>query len=52
MVTTDSDCIALAARRHRLRPAGKRSIGELVDALTPIYDVLTPEQMTGQVEYL
>lgn len=31
---------------------GARSIGEIIRSLILIYEVLTPEEMTGHVEYL
>ena len=57
MVTMDSDYIALAAQGTphagiAYAQPRKRSIGELVDALTLVYDVLAPERMADQVKYL
>jgi hypothetical protein len=57
MVTMDSDFILLAARGipHAgiafARP-GSRSIGDLVQGLILIYQVLNPDQMRNQIEYL
>jgi hypothetical protein len=33
-------------------PSGSRSIGEVVTFLVLIYELLTPEEMVGRVEYL
>ncbi len=33
-------------------PMGSRSVGEIIRSLILIYEVLTPEEMEGHVEYL
>ena len=31
---------------------GKRSIGEIIESLVLIYEVLTPEELVGKIEFL
>jgi|SRR5882724_12706475 len=56
LITMDSDFLILASRgvAHAgiayARPA--RSVGELIRAVMLLYDVLTPDEMTNQVEFL
>ena len=57
IVTHDADFLRLA-ERFKDHPGiaychqGARSTGEIIRALILIYEVMTPEDMTGQVEYL
>jgi len=57
LVTQDADF--LQAYKHGRANAGiaycdqgSRTIGEMIAALVLIYEVLTPEEMAGHVEYL
>ena len=57
LVTHDADFLRLADRipqhtgiAYSTRTA--RSLGEMIRSLILIYEVLTPEEMTGRVEYL
>ena len=56
MVTMDSDFLTLAVEGVSHAGIGyanpRRSIGELIRALMLLSDVLTPTEMTNQVEYL
>ncbi len=57
VVTHDADFLRYASQRTD-HPAiaycrmGARSIGEIIRSLILIYEVLTPEEMAGHVEYL
>ena len=57
MVTMDSDYLILAAQGQphagiAYAKPGTRSIGELIQKLKLIHDVLTPPDMQNHVEYL
>lgn len=57
IVTNDSDFLALhqAARRHAgiaFCSRGAQGIGRVVAGLVLIYEVLEPDEMAGQVEFL
>jgi predicted nuclease of predicted toxin-antitoxin system len=57
IVTHDADFLRIA-RRNNSHPGivfcqiGSRTIGEIIRSLTLIYEVLTPDEMIGHVEYL
>lgn len=57
LVTHDTDFLRLA-RHHPGHPGiafcskATRTIGEIIRSLILIYEVLTPEDMTGRVEFL
>lgn len=57
LFTQDADFLIIASRRLD-HPGitycknGTRSIGEIIEALVLIYEVMTPEEMTGRVEFL
>ena len=57
VVTHDADFLRHAARGNE-HPGiaychmGARSVGEIIRSLILIYEVLTPEEMAGHVEYL
>ncbi len=55
--TQDADFLVIASRNSN-HPGityckkGTRSIGEIIERLVVIYEVLTPEEMIGNVEFL
>lgn len=57
LFTQDADFLTMASRRSdhpgiTYCKKGTRSIGEIIEALILIYEVMTPEEMTGTVEFL
>jgi hypothetical protein len=57
VVTHDADFLRYASQRSdhpgiAYSHMGTRSIGEIIRSLILIYEVLTPEEMAGHVEYL
>jgi predicted nuclease of predicted toxin-antitoxin system len=57
VVTQDRDYLRLHQQQHAHAgivycDQGTRSIGQMVTALTLIYEVLTTEEMVGRVEYI
>jgi predicted nuclease of predicted toxin-antitoxin system len=57
LFTQDADFLIMASRRldHpgiAYCKKGTRSIGEILETLVLIYEVLTPEEMMGRVEFL
>jgi predicted nuclease of predicted toxin-antitoxin system len=57
VVTHDADFLRYASRSSdhpgiAYCPMGARSIGGIIRSLILIYEVLTPEEMAGHVEYL
>ncbi len=57
LFTQDADFLTMASRRSdhpgiTYCKKGTRSIGEIIEALILIYEVMTPEEMTGNVEFL
>ncbi len=57
IVTQDRDFLIIASSGEAHSgiaycQKGKRSIGEIIESLVLIYEVLTPEDITGKVEFL
>lgn len=57
IVTQDRDFLIIASSRKdhsgiAYCQKGKRSIGEMIESLVLIYEVLTPEDIQGKVEFL
>ncbi|MBO1066572.1 MULTISPECIES: DUF5615 family PIN-like protein [Nostocales] len=57
LFTQDTDFLIIASRQLN-HPGityckkGTRSIGEIIETLVLIYEVMTPEEMVGRVEFL
>lgn len=57
IVTQDRDFLIFASHGETHKgiaycQKGKRSIGEIIESLVLIYEVLTPEEIAGKVEFL
>jgi predicted nuclease of predicted toxin-antitoxin system len=55
--TQDQDFLVIASQRRdhagiAFCRKGKKTVGEMIEALVLIYEVLTPADMLGQVEFL
>lgn len=57
MVSQDADFIVLVEQGHSncglaYCEQGSRSIGEMISALVLIYEILSPDEMRGHIEYM
>ena len=57
LVTSDADFLRYASRNHEhpgivYLKAGRRSLGDIIHYLILIYEVLTPEDFAGHVEFV
>ncbi|MGK7946954.1 MAG: hypothetical protein AB4058_21045 [Microcystaceae cyanobacterium] len=57
IVTHDTDFLKIASQDHThygiaFSKKGSRSLGEIIRSLILIYEVMSPQEMQGMVEYL